>query len=92
MGEATYVPGRDVVASAVDAVKAEIKQALEGSAGVFTIDLGGVEMVDSRGLGLLIATANSLNGSQRRLRIIHASADIAELMRMMRLDRHMEIV
>lgn len=87
-GEADFTPGRDLVASAIETMKETIKERVAATAGTFTMDLNGVEMVDSRGLGLLIATNNSLTSQGRRLRIINAGADIVDLFRIMRLDRH----
>lgn len=86
-----FTPGCDLVASATDSLKATIKDLIESGSGTFTLDLTGVEMIDSRGLSLLIATANSLGKHDRKLRIIHASPDILDLIRMMRLDRHMQV-
>ncbi len=92
MSEVIYKPARDIVTTAVDAIKVDLRKSIDTSEGILSIDLSGVDMIDSRGLGLLIATANSLASKQRKLRIVNASSDIVELMRMMRLDRHMEIV
>ena len=49
-----------------------------------------VEMHAHNDFGL--ATANSLASAQRRLQIRRASSDIVELMRLMRIDRHMDIL
>jgi anti-anti-sigma factor len=83
-----YSPGRDIVVSTVDEMKAEIKKLLAASTGDLTIDFSGVEMIDSKGLGLLIASFNSLEAAGRKLRIKGAIPDIVELLRVMRLDRH----
>jgi anti-anti-sigma factor len=86
-----YSPGRDIVVSTVDGMKAEIKTLLAASTGDLTIDFSGVEMIDSKGLGLLIASFNSLEAAGRKLRIKGAIPDIVELLRVMRLDRHFVI-
>ena len=84
----TFRPGRDIVVATVDAMKAELKGLIADSTGTLTVDLSGVEMIDSKGLGLLIAASNSLGASGRKLRIVGAIGDIVELFRIMRLDRH----
>lgn len=87
-GAAVYAPRRDLVAAIAAEAKDELKALVAGSEGDFTIDLEGVEMVDSKGLGLLIAACNSLSASGRWLKIAHASTDIIELFHTMRLDKH----
>jgi anti-anti-sigma factor len=86
-----YSPGRDIVVSTVEEMKAEIKKLLVSSSGDLTIDFSGVEMIDSKGLGLLIAVFNSLEAGGRKLRITGASPDLVDLFRVMRLDRHFVI-
>ncbi|HUW42297.1 MAG TPA: STAS domain-containing protein [Rectinemataceae bacterium] len=87
----SYRPGRDIVVATVDAMKAELKELIASSTGNLTVDMSGVEMIDSKGLGLLIAASNTLGASARKLRIVGAVPDIVELFRVMRLDRHFEI-
>ncbi|MDA8425838.1 MAG: STAS domain-containing protein [Treponema sp.] len=87
----SYRAGRDIVVATVDAMKAELKELIASSAGNLTVDMSGVEMIDSKGLGLLIAASNTLGASERKLRIVGAAPDIVELFRVMRLDRHFEI-
>jgi anti-anti-sigma factor len=90
-GVGIYAPHGDLVAAIVPEAKARLKALVAGSEGDFTVDLEGVEMIDSKGHGLLIAACNSLSAENRRLRIVHASPDIVELFETMRLDRHFAI-
>ena len=87
-GAGIYTPRRDLVVATVPQAKEEIKALIAGSEGDFAIDFEGVEMIDSKGLGLLIAACNSLSASGRWLKIVHASSDIIELFHTMRLDKH----
>ena len=87
-GAAIYAPHGDLVVATVLKAKEAIKALIADSDGDLTIDFGDVEMIDSKGLGLLIATCNSLSAEGRRLRITRASADIVELFQTMRLDKH----
>jgi len=89
---ATIRPESDVVASMASEFKAELKELLEQGIRQLTIDLGDVEMVDSVGLGVFIATHNSLHKVGGSLTVSHVSTDIAMLFRTMRLDRHFTVV
>jgi anti-anti-sigma factor len=88
---AVYAPQGDLVVATVPEAKTRIKALVAESEGDFTIDFDGVEMIDSKGLGLLIATYNSLSAKGRRMRVIKASPDILELFQTMRLDQHFSI-
>ncbi|MEA2083853.1 MAG: STAS domain-containing protein [Thermodesulfobacteriota bacterium] len=85
-------PGRDIVASTAEDLKAELKQALDEGAANLTIDLSDVEMVDSMGLGVLIAAHNSLRKKESSLTLINPSVDILKLLKNMRLDQHFLIL
>lgn len=89
---AVVKPGRDIVSSMANAFKAELKNLLDQGIKDLTMDLDGVEMIDSIGMGLLIAAHNSLAKVGGALRVINPSPDILGLMRTMRLDKHFEVV
>lgn len=91
-GRAVIRPGRDIVASAVEGLKTEIKDFLAVETGPVAIDLTGVDMVDSVGIGLLIATHNTLAKSGRGLALVGVGQDLAGLFRTMRLDKHFEML
>ncbi len=81
-------PGTDIVASKVDQLKQELKQALDDGATEMAIDLCDVKMMDSMGIGLLIAAHNSLEKNGGKLELLNVSADILQLLKNMRLDKH----
>lgn len=89
---ATIRPSSDVVASMAGEFKTELKGLLEAGIRQLTIDLGAVEMVDSVGLGVFIATHNSLHKTDGTLTLRNVSADIVTLFQTMRLDRHFTVV
>ncbi len=89
--DVTIKPGRDVVASIADDFKTELNDLVSNSTGGLTIDLDGVEMVDSVGIGVIIATHNSLNKESRKLSVTNISKDIFNLFNTMRLNRHFTI-
>jgi len=92
MGErAVYRPGKDIVGITVETMKQEIRERVEKSEGDFVVSLEGVEMIDSKGIGLLIATYNSLTPKGRKLVLAKVIPDIVRLLRTMRLDRHFSI-
>jgi len=85
------IPDCDIVASTADALKKELKLAIDDAPESLTIDLSKVVMIDSMGLGVLIAAHNSLKKNDQKLRIIKASKDILSLLRNMRLHQHFMI-
>ncbi|MBF0102685.1 MAG: STAS domain-containing protein [Desulfobacterales bacterium] len=90
-GQGIIRPGRDVVASMANEFKSEINTLIQESSGDIVIDLKGVEMVDSVGIGVIIATHNSLNRLGRKLKVTNISKDIYGLFSTMRLDRHFTV-
>jgi anti-anti-sigma factor len=87
----SWTPGADLVAANVQKAKEELRALVAASSGDFLVDLTSVAMIDSKGLGILIAAINSLEAVGRTMRVIGANGDLVELFRMMRLDRHMRI-
>lgn len=88
---ATLRPGRDLVASSVEDVRADLSALVEEGIVSLTIDLDGVKMVDSLGMGLLVATHNSLRGKGGHLRLVNVAARIHDILSVMRLTRHFEV-
>lgn len=87
----TWAPQSDIVAANAQAAKDELRALVASSAGEFVVDLSTVRMIDSRGLGILIAAVNSLEAAGRTMRVIGANEDLLGLLRMMRMDRHMKL-
>ena len=91
-GVTVVKPGRNIVASMADSFREDLKRVVEQEAvKKVTMDLTGVEMLDSVGLGLLIATHNSLSERGGSLSIRGAGEDILKLLGTMRLDKHFHI-
>ena len=91
-GDQTIIkPGTDVVASMADAFKGELLDAINDSQGTVVIDLDGVEMVDSVGIGVIIASHNTLSQSGRLLKVVNVSKDIFDLFATMRLNRRFTV-
>lgn len=81
-------PGRDIVSSMVQEFRAELKAIVDRQDVLLTLDLEGVRMIDSMGLGVLIATHNSLAKRNAQLELVNISGDILKLLQTMRLDKH----
>ncbi len=84
-------PGEDVVASMAETFKGELFSAVNSSQGNLVIDLDGVSMVDSVGIGVIIAAYNSLSQSNRQLKVINVAQDIYGLFSTMRLNRRFTV-
>ncbi len=89
---ARLAPQRDIVAAMVAEFKLELNELVDAGVQHLVLDFTGVEMVDSIGIGLLIATHNALKLNGGGMVLEHVSPDIASLFRTMRLDKHFEIV
>jgi anti-anti-sigma factor len=84
-------PGKDIVASMADGFRKRLLKVVKGGAKDLVIDLKGVEMIDSVGIGVIIATHNSMSSSGGTLRLTNLSQDIYGLFKTMRLDEHFDV-
>lgn len=75
----------DLIVAVIPDLKTALQAALAAGAEEVVFDLGASAQLDSSGIGLLIATSNSLGRQQGRLRINNASPDILQLLQSMRL-------
>ena len=89
--QALLTPTGDIVASMVADLRAQLKTAAEQGAQRVTIDLARVQIVDSTGIGLLIAAYNTLQKAGGKIALINASRDLVLLFKSMRLDQRFEI-
>jgi len=87
----TVRPDGDVVASTVPQLREVLRGSLAGGAREIILDFGNVRLLDSAGIGLLIAAYNSARKTGGRLRVTHASKDILALLRTMRIHQHMQV-
>ncbi len=81
----------DIVAANSSNMKQKLKEAISGDIQSLTIDLGNIEQVDSVGVGVLIATFNSLRKEDKEFRLINVDSKIFELFKVMRLNKHFDI-
>lgn len=92
-GNETIVkPSGDIVASMVREFRQELLSLVEEGTKDLVIDMAGVEMIDSLGIGLLIASHNSLIGAGGKLTVTNTSKEVYSLLKTMRLDQHFEVI
>jgi len=84
-------PGRDLVSSMVPEFKQELGVVLAESPLELRLDLTGAAMMDSIGIGVVIATHNSMKKKGGKLIIVNASDNIVKLFKSMRLDQHLNL-
>ena len=81
---------QDLVATVVPELKQEL-QGLVDQGEDLAVDLQAVNIIDSKGIGLLIATHNSLQENNKSLEVLNPSEDVLNLFKSMRLDKHFSI-
>ncbi|MBZ5728838.1 MAG: STAS domain-containing protein [Acidobacteriia bacterium] len=90
-GAALVRPGGNVVAASADSLRSAMREAVAGGVREMVVDLTGVEMIDSSGLGVLVSAHNSLNKLGGSLAVVHASKEILDLFRLMRIHQHFSV-
>lgn len=91
-GDAAIVaPHGDIVASGMPELRPALRDLVREGRRQVTVDLEETKMIDSTGLGLLLAAFNSLRQAQGTLTIVNASPEIIELLRTMRIHQHFEV-
>jgi len=88
---ATLRPEDDLVSPRLPALRDKLREMVASGIIHVTIDLTATQMVDSAGIGLLISTHNSLKKAGGELSVIHASKDILDLFRTMRIHQHFAV-
>lgn len=84
-------PEKDLVASVVTEFSNGLKPLIEDSPKEIVIDMKNVDMVDSLGMGVLIATHNMLADNNSVLIVINIKEDIYNAFVTMRLNHHFKI-
>ncbi len=92
LGENVIKPVSDVVASMAGDFKQQLMNHIERDSTSLTVDLDNVKMVDSVGLGVILAAYNTLRDAGGELKVVNVSNEISSLFKAMRLDQHFEIV
>lgn len=88
---ATLTPEGALTVALAQELRPQVLEVVAQGVTQVIFDLGRTEIVDSSGIGLLIATHNSLKQKGGQLRVINVSPEIANLFKAMRLDRHFAV-
>jgi len=81
----------NLVASAVDGLRMLVNNNIQEGLIVLTIDLAGISVVDSMGIGFLISAHNSLLKIDGKIEVLNVSGELLDLFKSMRLDQHFSI-
>ena len=81
-----------VSANNTPALRKLLQEHVHGGARRMALDFTSVESIDSVGIGLLVATHNSLAKVGGSLSLANVGQDIYQLLTLMRLDKHFSIV
>ncbi len=90
--ESVIKPDTDIVAPMVEGFRNTLLSFIDKGMNALILDLEAVKMVDSVGLGVIIATHNSLMKVGGKLTVKNVSEDIYNLFTTMRLDQHFEVI
>jgi anti-anti-sigma factor len=90
-GHLTVTLTADLTAVIVPRLQEKLRSALQRKVADVKFDLRNTVMLDSSGIGLLIAAYNSLGRGQGCVSVINASADILNLIQNMRLTRRLNV-
>jgi anti-sigma B factor antagonist len=90
--KATVIPEADIVAGEVQNFRTELVGLINENITHITVDLDNVEMIDSSGIGVFISTQNSLKKASGALKVANVSQDILKMFKIMRLDKHFEVL
>ena len=82
---------KNLVASELPEIKEMLQKILADEPQFLTIELGQVTMLDSMGIGVLIATHNSLQKRGVQLELTSVSSDIKKILTTMRLLNHFKV-
>lgn len=89
--QATINLGEKLTASEVPNLKGEMKSLIGAGVTSMTLDCTRLTMMDSTGIGCLVAAYNSLDKVDGKLFMIKVSTDMYDLLCSMRLDRRVKI-
>lgn len=89
--QAVIEPTGDIVAASVPQLRSQMREMLSEGVRNLVVDLAGVAMIDSTGIGLLISAHNSLRKLGGELVVIHCRPEIFELFRTMRIHQHFSV-
>ncbi len=88
----TIKQSKDIVESMVNNFKNKLLKLIEQGVTDLTIDAKGVKLIDSTGMGLLVAASNSLEQAGGQLSVINLEEHIYSLIQMMGIDKNLNAI
>ena len=83
--------GNDIVAATVPELRLKMQEMVGAGVRDMVVDLAGIRMVDSSGIGLLISAYNSLRKAGGQFAVIHASRRLWSCFGPMRMHQHFSV-
>jgi len=84
-------PKTDIVGNATHDLKKEFSKLIKNGQLYIKLDLAKVTMIDSLGIGVLVATRNSVRQSDGEFSIVNLSPDLTQLFSNMRIIEFLNI-
>ena len=88
---ATVVAAGDICASAAPELRPALRDLVKSGVRRMVFDLTQTTMVDSTGIGLLLAAFNSMRGAGGEFSVVCASDEILDLFKTMRINQHFPV-
>lgn len=90
--QATIVAKGDIVASNAEAIRSELLDLIHSGMTTLVFDTARVSLIDSTGLGVLIAAHNQLKSSKGHLRLVNVGSEVMRMLHLMNLHRDFDMV
>ncbi len=87
----TITPDSDIVGNATHDLKKEFSKLINSGKTQIKLDLKKVSMIDSLGIGVLVATRNSIRQSDGEFSIVNLSDDLTKLFANMRIIEFLNV-
>ena len=84
-------PESDIVGNATHDLKKEFSELIKNGTVQIKLDLQKVSMIDSLGIGVLVATRNSVRQSDGEFAIVNLSEDLTQLFSNMRIIEFLNV-
>ena len=88
---AVVSPRGDILSSSVPQIQIVMRDLVRSGVREMVFDMESASMIDSTGLGLLLAAFNSLTSVGGIFSVVHASDEILDLFRSMRIHQHFSV-
>lgn len=83
-------PTGDVTSTIKEKLKEDILKKIAEGITDLQLDFSAVKIIDSTGVGVLVAACNSLKEKAGSLTVLNASADLKQMFKIMRLDQYIK--